>query len=390
MIRIADFQLKIQKQLTGEIFHPPIRSFSTIDSLPLENSPEATINIISSSNLNPLQTTSLVEFDDIVRLQGSIRYSVDETPVWIDIFEGRVQNQSKTYGDGNTVSLDCVGHVSEAFEMLQCFDHTWTDTDAKVIIATISAEGHKLGRVEYSADDIETGLVIPTYNIESYQVFLSDVLQDIEKLSGYKRFFSVRSSYDSYGSLLKTVLVFKQFSTIPTEIYKVVEGTARLISATFDVVGEDVKTFRYVRGGTDATGVQYTGDAADAVAVATYGPRYEMDTFTWVKSNSLCIEIAKGLVSDSSAPTITGNVTLEGTLDAKVGDLVTVQVDSLDIKGVTISGNYTVYKVVHQLTERGDFTTKLDVGGIKKDENDYLFRNVTKKVNICYKNQSKT
>jgi len=389
MIRIADFQVQIQKPLTGEIFHPPVKSFSTIDSLPLGNAPEATIRVISSSNLNPLQTVSLVEFDDIVRLQGAIRYSEGETPVWVDIFEGRVQNQSKTYGDGNTVSLECVGHIAETFETLQRFDHVWANTDARTIIATLSGEGHQLGRIVYSEADIETGLVIPDYNIEAYQVYLADVMQDFEKLSGYKRYFSVRSSYDLYGSLLQTVLVFKSFPTVATEIYKVIEGTSRLISATVDVVGEDVKTYRYVNGGTDESGNQYNGGASDLSAVALYGPRDDVDTFTWVKSTSLCIEIAEGLLSDSKVPAVVIAVTLEGTLDAKLGDLVTVQVDSLDIKGVIISGEYTVFKVSHQLTEKGNFTTSLNLGGIKKDENDYLFLNVTKKVNTCYKNQSK-
>lgn len=386
MIKTLDFKLRVQKT-DGSIHYPPIKTFSTVDSIPFESAPEASIQVIASNTLTEVQTVSLVEFDDIVRLQGCVRFHLAETPVFVDIFEGRVQNIHKETVDGNTVSLECVGHLNEAFETLETFDHTWTDSDVKTILQTLMSEGHKLSRVEFSDTDILAGVAIPECNVTAEQMYLSDVLQECETVSGKKWFFDTRQTYSGFGVLLHSYLCWKHLPTIATQKYSVVEGSNRLISATVDVVGEDVKTFRYVRGGTNDSGVQYHGDASDSEAVALYGPRYGTDTFTWVESDSLCLEIAKGLVADSKDPYISIQAVLEGTLDAHKGDLVPVDFTSLDIKGVTISGNYTAAKVQQQLDENGEFKTTLDLGRTKLDEHEYLYKYVTKIAKTAYKNQ---
>lgn len=389
MIRILDFQLRLQKPDTGAILYPPVKSFSTVDSLPFENSPSASIQVLSSSTLSDLQTVSLVEFDDIVKLQGGIRYHPDDTIVYADLFEGRVQNMSKATDDGNSVSLECVGHISEAFKILQKYDKAWTTaTNIQDILAYINTQGYKLGRIEYNVADIES-TVISEYEIEAYQLNLSDVLQDMEKLASYLKYFGTRQVYDKWGTLQYCYLTWKSIPTVPTQIYKVEEGTNRLISASVDVIGEDVATFRYVRGGTNDSNVQYAGDYGDSVAIAKYGPRDGIDTFTWVKSNTLCTTIATALVADSKDPYISIQAVLEGTLDAHIGDLVPVKFESLDIKGVTIDGNYPVMRVQHGLNEQGEFTTTLDLNKIKPDENLYRY-SVTKQVKTCTVNQRLT
>lgn len=386
MIKIWDYELRVQKT-DGSIRYPPIISFSSIDSIPFENAPEASIQVVSSNTLTDVQNVSLIEFDDIVRLRGCGRFDRKETPVFVDLFEGRVQNIHKATVDGNTVSLECVGHLNEAFETLETFDHTWTDSDVKTILQTLMAEGHKLSRVEFSDTDIQAGVTIPECNVTAEQMYLSDVLQESETISGKRWFFDTRQVYSGFGLLLHSYLCWQPLPTTATQKYKVVEGSNRLISATVDVVGEDVKTYRYVRGGTSDAGVQYHGDASDSVAVSVYGPRYGTDTFTWVESDSLCLEIAKGLVADSKDPYISIQAVLEGTLDAHKGDLVPVDFTSLDIKGVTISGNYTAAKVQQRLNENGGFTTTLDLGRTKLDEHEYLYKYVTKVAKTAYKNQ---
>lgn len=386
MMKILDYELRIQKT-DGSIHYPPVKSFSTVDSIPFENAPEASIQVISSNTLTEIQTVSLIEFDDIVRLRGCSRFHRYETPVFVDIFEGRVQNIHKDTVDGNTASLECVGHLNEAFETLETFNHAWTDSDVKTILQTLMGEGTKLNRVEFSDTDIIAGVAIPECNVTAEQMYLSDVLQECETVSGKKWFFDTRQEYSGFGVLLHSYLSWKHLPETATQKYSVVEGSNRLISATVDVVGEDVKTFRYVRGGTNDEGVQYHGDASDSVAVSLYGPRYGTDTFTWVESDSLCLEIATGLVEESKYPYISIQVVLEGTVDAHKGDLVPVNFTSLDIKGVTISGNYTAAKIQHQLNESGEFTTTLDLGRTKLDEHEYLYKYVTKIAKTAYKNQ---
>lgn len=387
MIKTLDFELVVQKS-DGSIYHPPVKSFSTVDGIPFENSPEASIQVISSSALPELQTVSLIEFDDIVRLRGCSRFHPKETPVYVDIFEGRVQNMHKASLDGNTVSLECVGHINEAFETLETIEHTWTNTDAKIILQTLMGEGHKLSRVEFLSAYIDSGIIEPEYNVKAEQMYMSDVLQELETVSGKKWFFDTKQFYSGFGVLLHSYLTWKHLPETPTQKYQVVEGSNRLISATVDVIGEDVKTYRYVKGGTSEAGYQYHGDASDSEAVAKYGPRYGTDTFTWVESDSLCTEIAKGLVGDSKDPYISIQATLEGTLDAHKGDLVPVDFRTLDIKGVTITGNYTNATVRHQLSESGEFTTTLDLGRTKLDEHEYLYKYVTKIARTAYKNQT--
>lgn len=387
MIRLLDFQLRLQNPITGSILYPPVRTFSTVDSLPFENAPSASIEVLSSTTLTDLRTVSLVEYDDIVRLRGAIRYHPDDIPVFVDIFEGRVQNMSKNTGSGNSVTLDCVGHIAEAFNILQKYTYTWVNVDLKTILGYIALQGHKLGRIEYDAS-----LIDPTpgydYNIEEYQAMLSNVLQDFEKLSAFQKHFTTKQIYDKWGTLQHCYLSWQPIGTVPT-IYKIKEGSNRLLSADITLIGEDVVTYRYVRGGVDANNIQYKGEAADALAIAKYGPRESIDSFTWVKNDYTCVEIAYGQLQVSKEPSIAIQVILEGTLDAKIGQLVSVDLASLDIKGVVINGNYPVMRVQQQLNESGDFTTTLDLNHVKPDENTYRY-SVTKKVLTCAQNQWRT
>jgi hypothetical protein len=387
MIRIIDVRLIIEKYDTHEKYYPKVVRFDCVDEYPFTNVPQATIEIIPNSSSGNPESVSHVEFDDIVRLQISIRYYRNEKHLWVDLFEGRIENQSKELSRNNTIQLNCVGHLVESQYALLTADKTYTNVDATVILQELVSS--RLSRIAYSSTHAESGLIIPEYNAKAQQVYMSDVFAEMEKVSGYKRIIDVKPTYTAGGNLSTCYLTWKQFSTTPTDKYKAIEGTNRLLSATFDVIGEEVRTFRYVKGGTDAaTNTQYSGNASDAAAIAKYGNRYAVDTFAWIKSNSLCTTIASGLVTDSKLPYVAGQVVLEGTPDAKKGDLVTVKIPSLEVNGLSVSGNYAVHRVRHALTEQG-YKTTLDLEKIKKNEYDYIMKNITQKVNTCYKNQVK-
>lgn len=385
MIRIIDFRLVIEKVITHNKYYPKVVSFSTVAEYPVTNPPSATITIMSASNLNDVSTVSQVEFDDIVRLQASIKYSDNERDVWVDIFEGRVENQSKAWGTNNEITLSCKGHIQEAFKKNIPVNLTWSNKDATVIL---QAMGVYLDRITYNSSYAVSGLTVAEYNLQIDQNMVVDAFKEMEKLSGYKRMIEVVPVYNASGDLQTCYLRWRPLPTISTKQYAIIEGTPRLISSNFDVIGEDVANYFHMLGGTDPSGNQYAGSIGDDESIAKYGRRDQVDTNTWIGSNSLCLQIAAGLLQDSKLPYVAGSVVLEGTLDAHIGDLVTVYNPSLEVKGVQIDGTYTSYRVV-QAYSGGQFTTTLDVGGIKKKAEDYISKNLTQIVRTAYKNQAK-
>ena len=384
MIRLIDFQCKIEKFDTHEIYSPQVLGFNVIDSLPLTNAPSCTIKIAAKKRINDVMAVSQVEFDDIIRLQASVRFNVLEKHVWVDIFEGRVQNISKEFSTKSDIEFSCVGHITAAFDALIKDDRTYTGLDAKDILASLTTA--YTFRLVYNSNYVESGLAVTQYNSQKEQNFLIDAYQEMEKLSGYKRMIDVKPTYTASGKLHTVYLRWRKLPATPTKQYAIIEGTPRLRSASFDVIGEDVKNYRYVKGGMDAEGVQYSGSAVNSGSISKYSSRYVVDVFSWILSKTLCREIATGLTEESGEPYTAGQVILEGTIDAHIGDLVTVNIPSIEISGAEINGNYTVYRVNHVFTG-DDFYTVLDLGRIKKSEYDYMFKNFTQIIKTCYKNQ---
>lgn len=385
MIRILDFRLVVEKFNTHEKYYPKVVAFNTIDDYPLSEPASASITVFSPANINNVATASQLEFDDIVRLQVSERFHHMESYVWEDIFEGRIENQSKNLSDNNEITLSCKGHIQEAFYKNIPVNIVWSNKDASVILHDLDIY---VDRIDYNTSYIESGLTVPDYNLQIDQNMVVDAYKEMETLSGYKRRISVVPVYNSSGTLQICHLQWRTLSTTPTTQYSVIEGTPRLISAAFDIVGEDVANYRHVLGDTVTSGQQYAGSIGDTGSISLYGRRDQVDTFTWIQSNSLCTEIAKGLLQDSKLPAVVGDVVLEGTPSVHVGDYVYVKIPSLDVKGIEIDGNYTVYRVTHSLSNDG-YRTSLNLGRIKKNEYDYIAKNITKVVKTCYKNQAK-
>ncbi len=386
MIRIIDFRLIIEKHDTHEKYYPKVVSFNTVDAIPLTNAPSSTIRIVSSSNLNGVSTVSQVEFDDIIRLQSSTKFNILDQDVWVDLFEGRVQNQSKELGENNDIEFECAGHIKAAFNKVIPVSATFSNKDASEILQSVTTTN--LVRISYDAKYITNGPTVAEYNVEGKQNFVIDAYKEMETVSGNRRMIDVVPVYLSNGNLQTCYLRWRPLSSVVTKQYAVIEGTPRLISAKFDLVGDDIANYRYVQGGTDESGNQYSGSAYDAESVTKYGTIDAIDSCSWVKSNSLCHDIAQGLVDASGKSYVAGQVVLEGTPDAHIGDLVLVKIPSLDIKGVSINGYYTVYRVVHNFSG-SEFKTTLDLGRIKKNEYDYISKNITQVLKIAYKNQIK-
>lgn len=385
MIKIYDFRLIVEKRDTHEKYYPKVVSFNTINDYPLSEPASATISVFAPTNVNNVSTVSQIEFDDIIRLQVSERFHYLESYVWEDIFEGRVENQSKELSDNYLISLSCKDHIQEAFYKNIPVNITWLNKDASVILKDLDIY---VDRIDYNTSYIDSGLTVTDYNLKIDQNTVVDAYKEMETLSGFRRMIDVVPVYNSSGNLQICHLRWKPLPTTVTSRYSVYEYTPRLISASFDIVGEDVANYRHVLGGTDSAGLQYSGSIGDATSISLYGRRDSVDTFTWIASNGLCTRIAEGLLQDSKLPYVAGTVVLEGTSAAQVGDLVSVKIPSLDVKGVNIDGNYTVYRVSRSLSAEG-YRTTLDIGRIKKTAYDYIAYNITKKVKMACKNQVK-
>ncbi|MFA6769115.1 MAG: hypothetical protein WCR86_11920 [Parabacteroides sp.] len=385
MIKIYDFRLVVEKHDTHEKYYPKVISFNTVADYPLSSPPAATIEVFSPSHLNDVANVSQIEFDDVVRLQVSERYHCLESYVWEDIFEGRVENQSKELSDNYTITLSCKGHIQQAFYKGIPVALAWSNKDASVILHDLAIY---VDRFDYNTDYIDTGLTVTDYSMQIDKNMVVDAYKEMETLSGYKRMIDVVPVYNTSGNLQICHLKWKSLPTVANSRYAVYEYTPRLISASFDVFGEDVANYRHVLGGTDSGGNQYAGSIGDTESISLYGRRDQIDTFTWIQSNSLCTKIADGLLQGSKLPYVAGSVVLEGTSSAKVGDRVTVKIPSLEVRGIEIDGNYTVYRVARTLSSNG-YQTTLDLGRIKKTAYDYIAQNLTSVVMTCYKNQVK-
>jgi len=301
----------------------------------------------------------------------------------------------------NNITLECVGHIYEAeYALLTVARDYTTPTDAKTIISDITSGG-KMVRVVYNDATVLASQIIEQYNVVPKQVTCADVFADLEKMSGYKWMIDAKPVYYSDGSLNTCYLIWKPLDSTVTDSYKIIEGTRRLLSAKFDVIGEGVRTFIYVNGKsytktkadgtpvTDADGnimqYQYNGWATDSAAVAKFGYRYDFHSYEWARSNLMCQTIAEGLLAESKQEAISGQVTLLGTPQAKKGQLIYCKIPSQETNGISIDRNFTVYRVRHSLSRNG-FTTSLDLDSIKPDAYDYINKNISTTVKTLKKN----
>lgn len=414
MIRIVNTRLVVEKPTTHEKYYPTVITATTQQDYPFAVS-GATIDVVSNLPPNTSGYAAPINFNDIVRLQVSVKNHYTEHTVWEDIFHGRVESMSSEFGNGNQLKLYCVGHEAELRTDL--IEETYTypaNSDAKSIISRLSK--YFTANLHYSASNVAAGVIFPTYDTTADQTYLDTVIGDMEKQSGYDHIFSVVPVYTTGQNLSYVYTKWQPFTTTVTPAYKIIEGTHRLIAADFDVSGENVVTMVKVYGdtpdtssvtgttapkaftgtvsgstcsgtigsttvtGTTAAPVQYKGSYTDSALEAQIGKRTSVETYSWIKSNALCVSIAEGLQKGARVPVVAGQVTLIGTPAAKVGDLVYVKIPSIELNRASITGNYYVYRVQHNISKSG-FQTTLDLGRVKKVAEDYVAQ-VSKSVKV--------
>ena len=361
-------------------YYPTVLSASVNSSYPFAV-PTANIEIVTNRTPETSGYISPLKVDDIVRLQTSITFSRSEKVVWSDIFEGRINAISSPFGDRNTTTLECVGHIYEATYTLieKNYNFNGSIDAVSLLDYVINTDGY-LNRLTYTRSTEKThyGVTLVDYTVKRDQRYIHDLLSDLEKIGEHQYYAGVKTVYSSAGTLTQVFLTWLKFASTVTTKYKVIEGTHRLLDASFESTTEDMwnairvygDTYQVTSGET-TTDKQYTASAYDSSYIASYGRRMRVETVTGMTTNNQCAQLAVGLVQVSKLPYIVGNVTIFGTSYAKVGDLVYVKIPSLEINGASIDGNYRVVKITHNISQN-TFTTNLQFGRLKNDVSDYI------------------
>lgn len=367
-----DSRLIIQKPAGNKYYFQVVNA--TTDRIHPFSIPVASIEVIASSgNLNYLAP---LRFDDIVRLQVSVRYSPNEKVVWQNLFEGRVLTIRGQYGKGSTATIICSGHEAEtAYTIISEAKVYATATEAATILHYLADQ--YLSRTHLSIPSTTTGISVP-YSTKMDQKYMKDIFLDFEKLSGYSWTFMAKPVYLQNGTLSSVPIEFKPFSTVTTPKYKVVQGTPRLLSADFSSDGQNVFTKIIEYGKTPPAvapateGVQYKGTYVDSIAATKYGTRVVVETDTGFESNELCAAFAQFYLPQIKSPRVAGTVTLEGTPQACIGDRVATEIPMININGESLDPNYPVLRVHHEISF-DSFETTLTLGEtFKKGIEDYL------------------
>jgi len=365
-------RLLIQKP-NGNKYYYHVVSATTDHSYPF-SIPVASIEVIANSGTYDYIST--LSFDDIARLQVSIQYSPAEKIVWSDLFSGRVLSSKAQYGTGTTATITCSGHIAETGYAIIDEAKVYASATPGAEIISYFADKY-LSRTSITYPDGNPSISV-AYTTKQAQKYMKDLLTEMEELTSNTWYFIAEPIYDSSNNLSSVPITFRPFSTVATKKYKAIQGTPRFLSGNFSSDGSTVYTSAIQFGKTLAavepatTGVQYKGSYTNTAKVTAYGLRTKVNTDTGLESNAICASFAQYYLPNIVDPRVIGTVTLEGTIKAQIGDLITVKIPSIDLNGSPISGDYTVLKVHHSISYN-EFQTTLSVGdGIELDTEDYL------------------
>jgi hypothetical protein len=368
----VEFRVAIQKKATPKNkYYPKLVSATTQDQCHF-SVPSADIEIVTNTQYNTSGYISPIRYDDYIRLQVSIKMNPNEKTVWTDIFNGTIQSIDSSIGEsGNTAKLHCVGFMDEVLWTPIQENLNLTDShDAREYFDRfINVQGYHR-YLKYSNTYAQVGVLIPSYSTTINQTFFSDVIEDMEKMSGYHFRAYALPIYDSQGNVYEVYLAWKQLSSVVTDKYKVIEGTHRYISSEFSSSIEDLANIFTVIGASNGAS-PYVGESQDSSSIALYGTRKKVESQNWILSNAQANAASDGLLSDAKSPVLVGKAVLIGTPACNVGDLVYCKSPSQEVSGSTIDANMTVYRVSHNISASG-YTTTLDLGRIKKSAYDYI------------------
>ena len=338
----------------GNKYYPGLITMNSTETFPW-TAPVASLSINTNVSTGTSGYMSPIRNDDIIRFQVN---TSSGKPIYQDIFEGRIMSISSSFDGNNITTLQCRGHSEELLYRAITADFgASSDTTGTMIASLVS---NYLTRLTGAAlIDTAGSTSITSYNVQLDTKYLGDVVKDFESLELYSYIFKTVPVYDSNG-LLSSVGVSWQAvpSTASTKV-QIIEGTPRLISATFtdsiEQVVEDVTVYG-ISGAPQKVGTSIDGSPA-------YNTRYYVTTDTTLLTDSLCDDLSAAIRNRFGDSIIRGKVRILGTMGLSVGDLVYVKIPSLEINGASIDGNYRIKRLTNTISTNGWFID-LDLGEI--------------------------
>lgn len=348
-----DFKVVVQ-DANDDKYYPGLISATITETFPW-TSPVASIVINTNVSSGTSGYMSPIRNDNIIRFQVNTSYG---TAVYQDIFEGRIISIGSNFDGNNITTLQCRGHSEELLYRAITADFSASSDTTGTILASLVS--NYLTRLTGAAlIDTAGSTSITSYNIQKDTKYLGDVVKDLESLELYGYIFKAVPVYDSNGLLLSVGVSWQAVPTTASTIVQIIEGTPRLISATFtdsiEQVVEDVTVYG-ISGAPQKVGTSIDGSP-------TYNTRHYITTDTTLLTNSLCSDLADAIRNRFGDSIIRGQVRILGTPGLSVGDLVYVKIPSFEINGASIDGNYRVKRLANIINTDGWFID-LDLGEI--------------------------
>ena len=353
-----DSRLVVQNATGAKnIYYPRIKNGSVSSAYPFSVS---TSNItLTPHSGDTSEYFSAFRADDIVRLQVNQTYTLGEKTVWVDIFEGRINDISTSFGSDNITSVKCVGHGNTVMQTTIDTDKTYTDkTTGYIISDLLSSFTNRLTDASPTRIDSTNSTSISEYNIKADSKNIGSVIRELEiiELQGYR--FSTVPVYASDRTLSEVNPVWEAVDTSGISGAAAIENTIRLMSANFtSSISKMINKVTVYGGGA----TQFSATAIDATSQTLYGVRSKVFVDKSILSTSMCQTIANSIIARWKDPVINGNVMLRGTPQVSIADYLQCKIPSLEVNGDSIDSDYIVRRTNHNIAPES-FTTSVDVG----------------------------
>ncbi len=358
--RSVDIRCIIQRNTTEkDKYYPKIISAFITSTFPW-TCPTASIEINTNVSTGTAGYMSPVRVDDIIRVQANVQYSSDEKSVYQDIFEGRIMKIESRFGRDNITTLQCRGHGEELLYRMVTADYSASTTNTGAMLAAlVSSYLTRLTDDSPSQIDSTNSTSIANYNIQQDTKYMVDSVREFEAFESFGYVFSVDPEYDSDDNLSNVFVSWQPVPSTASKTVQIIEGTPRLINASFSDSIEQVVEDVTVYGATGAP--QKVGTSIDGSP--SYGTRYHVETDLSILTDALCSSMATALRGRFGSSIVRGSAQILGDPNISVGDLIYCKSPSIELNGATIDGNYRCSRVSHQISTTGWYTF-LDLGDL--------------------------
>ena len=360
---LSVFRVIVQRDnIEKDKYYPTFISGSTEATFPWA-SPTARITVVTNKTSSETANTSPIRKGDLIRVQANRTRVSTERAVWQDIYEGRIDAISSSYGDSSRTVLLCRGHDEETLYRGITADYAATSKTTGTILSELqTAYLSRITDASPSLIDATNSSSVASFNVKGKTKYYSDVIREMERIEGYSYIYSVVPVYDADGNISEVNGSWQPVQASVTDKMNVIEGNG-LIAASFETglgtLVNDVTQF----GAQGAP--QKVGTASNAGSKTSYNTRHHFAVDTTISTDAMCTILAEGILDQSvdASNSPRGQVTIKGDPNVVPGMLVYIKIPSLELEGAAIDGNYRVRRVSHNINLNGWVTT-LDVGDL--------------------------